>query len=190
MQVAKREAGRQARDEPTGPVAPDPLGGLAREHAALLESSRVVAGLITHGPLTDAHVAEVEERMRHLRFLLPRHLVIEERSLYPEVERSDPSSGPSLEAVVGQHRAVEGALARLQAECLALSVDPGSLGKRRRAGRAAKEFHALLEELLAAQEAGPLALAARLLEPASLDRLAQAMEAAAFHDLMKASHHR
>jgi hypothetical protein len=172
------------------PKAGDPLEVLRAEHAALSESAFVVEEILVQGPLTDQRLSELDGRMRHLRFLLPRHLVNEEQALFPELQAADPAEGPALEDLKRRHQGAEGAFVPLQAAVIELGVAPTSVGARRRAARAARQFRAGLAELIAAEERGPMATARGLLEGERMARVAASFRFAAARDAMKAAQHR
>jgi hypothetical protein len=182
--------------EPVGTVVAgrstpdDPIDVFRSEHAALAESALVVEEILVQGPLTDQRLAELDGRMRHMRFLLPRHLVNEEQALFPEIGAADPREGPALEDLTARHHAAEAAFVPLQARLMELTVAPTSVGTRRRAARAARDFRALLDQLFAAEESGPIAAARALLAGERLARVAAALGFASARDSMKAAQHR
>lgn len=189
-------AARQRDMAPAGaataapPGSADPIGVFRSEHEALAESALVVEEILVQGALTDQRLAELDGRMRHLRFLLPRHLVNEEQALFPEIGAADPREGPALQDLTRLHHAAEAAFVPLQARLMELCVAPTSVGSRRRAARDARKFRALLGELFAAEESGPMAAAQALLRGEGLARVSAALGFASARDSLKAAQHR
>jgi hypothetical protein len=164
----------------------DPLAHLRAEHARLLEAAREVEWPLSRRVMDEADRAALEENMRVLRRLLPRHLVSEERGLYAEIEQADPSSGPQLAALRRLHLELEKEFSTLQGLALSRSVSPEAGHEQRKAAQAARAFRARLEALSALKEEGPFALAARLLTPQAMERVADAIEATAMREELKA----
>ena len=168
----------------------DPIEVFRNEHTSLAESALVVEELLVQGPLTDQRLAELEGRMRHLRFLLPRHLVNEEQALFPELEAAHLLAQEPLADLTHRHQMAEAAFVPLQARLVELSVAPTSVGARRRAARAARDFRAVLDALFAAEESLALARASARLDVVRLARVAAALTFASARDAMKAAQHR
>lgn len=167
------------------PAAPDPLGRMRCDHARLIQAAREVESLLSRRLLGEGDRALLEENMRALRTMLPRHLVSEERVLYAEIAEADPSSGPLLAATRRHHLEVEMEFTLLQGLALSRCVDPEGSRYQRRAAQGARVFRERLEALIALNEQGTFALAARVLSPESLERVADAIEAAALRDHRK-----
>jgi hypothetical protein len=167
------------------PAAPDPLGRLRSEHARLLQAAREVESLLSRRLMDEEDRALLEENMRALRAMLPRHLVSEERALYPEIEEADPASGPLLASTRRRHLEVEKEFTLLQGLALSRCVEPEGGRDQRKAAHSGRVFREQLEALIALKEEGPFALAARVLAPSSLERVANAIEAAELREDLK-----
>ena len=167
-----------------------PMDGLSAELKGLLAAAWAVEGVLTHGALTDERLLALEADMRHLRLALPRLLVVEEYALFPEIEGADRGASGALAKWRTGHRAAEAAFVPLQALCVALAVATTSVGARRRAAKAAREFRRAMEHLAAAEDEGPLAAGRSLLSDEALARVATALDAATQRDLLKSAQHR
>jgi hypothetical protein len=168
-----------------GVPAQDALQALRAEHREMLAAASGVEALVRVRTLTEPDRLRLEEQMRTLRFMLPRHLVNEELALYPEVEAADPGAAAEVAAVRAAHLAAEEAFRPLQDLVLALTVAGDVRRSRAATARAAARFREVLEALQAREEGGVLAIAERALAPEARERVAAALRAAALRDEVK-----
>jgi hypothetical protein len=164
---------------------PDPLSRLRGEHALLLEWARHVEFVLSHRALDERGRTSLEDHMRTLRDLLPRHALVEEQALFAEVALAEPRSLAALSELHQMRMRLEQAFGKLQGLALVRAVYPEGGRAQRRAMQAARDFREKLEAIIVAKEEGPFAAAARALSPEAMAQVAAALDAAAFRDRLK-----